>query len=64
MKIIAFVTETKPIGQILRPIGALDHAPAIAPARDSPIVCAAIDQLSIGMITELTRQRNMRLIKR
>jgi hypothetical protein len=32
MKIIAFVTEAKPIGQILRHIGELDHAPAISPA--------------------------------
>ncbi len=44
MKIIAFVTETKPIGQILRHIGELDHAPAISPARDPPIFCEEIDQ--------------------
>lgn len=48
MKIIAFVIETKPIGQILRHIGELDHAPAISPARDPPIFCAEIDQTQYG----------------
>ena len=44
MKIIAFVTETKPAGQILRHIGELEHAPAISQTRDPPIFCAEIDQ--------------------
>ncbi len=44
MKTIDFVTETKLIGQILRHIGELDHAPAIYPARTPPIKCAEIDQ--------------------
>jgi len=32
MKIIAFLTETEPIGQILCHIGERDHAPAISPS--------------------------------
>ncbi len=48
MKIIAFVIEMKPIGQILRHIGELDHAPAISPACDPPIFCAEIDQTQYG----------------
>jgi hypothetical protein len=32
MNVIAFITERKPTGKILRHIGALDHAPAISPA--------------------------------
>jgi hypothetical protein len=48
MKIIAFVTETKPIEQILRHIGELEHAPAISPARYPPIFCAGIDQTQYG----------------
>jgi hypothetical protein len=55
MKIIAFVTETKPIEQILRHIGELEHAPAISPARYPPIFCAGIDQTQYGGITQLTQ---------
>ena len=44
MKVIAFVTDTESIRQILRHIEEQDHAPAISSYRDTPIFCAVIDQ--------------------
>lgn len=44
MKILFFLTQTKPIRQILRHIGELDPALAISSARDRPMLSAGIDQ--------------------
>ena len=44
MKIIAFVTETEPVGRILQHTGEPDHAPAISQARGPPINDAEINQ--------------------
>ncbi|MES9858571.1 MAG: transposase [Sedimenticola sp.] len=44
MRIIAFVTESEPVGRILRHIGEPDCAPVITPARGPPDFCLELDQ--------------------
>ncbi|MES9879504.1 MAG: hypothetical protein ABW185_01325 [Sedimenticola sp.] len=44
MRIIAFLTESEPVGRILRHIGEPDIAPVITPARGPPDFCLELDQ--------------------